>query len=118
MSVMERSISRLRQPPAPVAKVVWRVGTAARPQLTLVVTVSADGHGLAEVCDSRGSREVCAFFAAIRVDAATGLMHIDSAHFAATISPGVAPGVAPLYARTDLLAPLGVRGGRYEIANA
>ncbi|MFA6045331.1 MAG: hypothetical protein WC718_10135 [Phycisphaerales bacterium] len=114
MSVMERSISRLRQPPAPVAKVVWRVGTAARPQLTLVVTVSADGQGIAEVSDARGSRELCEFFSAIRVDAGAGLMHIDAPHFAATLRLGG----EPLYAKTDLLAQLGVRGGRYEIAKA
>lgn len=111
MTVMERSVSKVRGAASPVARVAWRVGTPSRPQLALVVTVAADGQGVAEVTKDGHTREVCGFFAVIRIDGAAGLMHIDSDHFAATVKLGA----QALYARTDLFAELGVPGGRYEI---
>lgn len=110
MSVMERSIPALRPPASPVAKVVWRV--SARPAMVLVVTVYADGNGVAELRDAGGTREVIEFRGVIRIDADAALLHIDSPRFSATIKLGG----GLLYARTDVIARLGVPGGRYEIS--
>ncbi|MBI1190206.1 MAG: hypothetical protein GC200_05930 [Tepidisphaera sp.] len=118
MSVMERTTPSVRQPAAPLARVVWRVGVPSHPSLRLTITVHADGRAVAETTDAHGTRELCEFFASLRFDGAAGLAHLDGEHLAATVRLGGTDAGEVLYARTDLLRELGIPGGRYEVARA